>query len=415
MTKSLRILLYLFIAVVGLYFAVIGIAAAKNFLAPLVIAILLAMLVLPVADKLEGIGVSRGWSAFWSDLILVMATLVFLFVISAQVKLVAEDWNKISQRIEPAIQNTFDFIEEQTGVSLDQIFGMPAFLENSDNQTSDRQDDKSTEEDEKDTDKQKANDGLTPDKKENGGSPLSGSAFSGKEILSGVASSAAGLFGFLGNLMLVFIYVFFFLLYRAKLKKSLLKMIPEHQQERTSDIVNNSVDVAKGYLVGRFILIVFLAIFYSTGMLLLGVKYAVFAGIIAAILSLIPYIGNMIGGAISILLALVSGGTFLMALGVLGIFSLAQFIESYLLEPYVVGKQVELNPIMIIIIVIMGEAVWGVMGMVIAIPVTGILKVIFDAIPKTRPLGYLLGNEDISSGDGIFKKVKDKIKKKFDK
>ena len=415
MTKSLRIILYLFIAVVGLYFAVIGIAAAKNFLAPLVIAILLAMLVLPVADKLEGLGVSRGWSAFWSDLILVLATLVFLFVISAQIKLVADDWDKISKRIEPAIHNTFDFVEEQTGVSLDQMFGMPDFLKNGGEQSSDRQNGKGTKEDGKDTDEQKANDQVTHGKKENGGSSSSGSTFSGKEILSGVATSAAGVFGFFGNLMLVFIYVFFFLLYRAKLKKSLLKMVPDDQKERSSDIVNNSVDVAKGYLVGRFILIVFLAVFYSTGMLLLGVKYAVFAGIIAAILSLIPYIGNLIGGAISILLALVSGGTFLIALGVLGIFMLAQFVESYLLEPYVVGKQVELNPIMIIIIVILGEAIWGVMGMVIAIPVTGIFKVIFDAIPKTRPLGYLLGNEDISSGDGIFKKVKDKIKKTFNK
>ncbi|MFP4470471.1 MAG: AI-2E family transporter [Bacteroidales bacterium] len=427
MTKSLRIILYLFMAVVGIYYAVVGLAAAQNFLAPLVIAVLLAMLVLPVADKLENIGIARGWAAIWSDLILVLATLVFFFVISAQVKLVADDWAKISHRIEPAIENTLDYIKEKTGVSLDEMFKMPSFLENDQEKSTGKaaqekeskeeteQEKEKKEEPEQETDKtepasasQAATDGMS-------GSALTGSTFSGRELLSGVASSAAGLFGFFGSMILVFIYVFFFLLYRTKLKKSLLKMIPEYQQERASDIVSNSVNVAKGYLVGRFFLIVFLAIFYSTGMLILGVKYALFAGIISAILSLIPYIGNMIGGAISILLALVSGGTFLMALGVLGIFSLAQFIESYLLEPYVVGKQVELNPIIIIIIVIMGEAIWGIMGMVIAIPVTGILKVIFDAIPKTRPLGYLLGNEDISGGDGIFKKMRDKIRKTFKK
>ena len=171
--------------------------------------------------------------------------------------------------------------------------------------------------------------------------------------------------------------------------------------------------VAKSYLSGKFLLILFLGIFYSVGMLLLGVKYAIFAGIIAAILSLVPYFGNLIGGAISVLFAFVSGGSVFIIFAVIGIFVVAQFIESYLLEPYIVGKQVELNPIVIIIMVILGEAVWGVTGMVISIPLTGILKVVFDAMPTTQPLGYLLGNEDISDGEGMFKKIEIKIKNVF--
>lgn len=412
MLKTGRFVLYLFMAVTGTYFAVIGLIAAKAFLAPIVIAILLAMLVLPIADKLEGMGVMRGWASFWSDLLLVLATLVFFFIISAQIKLVADDWEKISDKFEPKIERAFDYIEDKTGVSLDEMFGMPSFM-NTGSEPARSESGKKSAKDAGSNDQKAEQDNaanrVKPDKQKNQNSGIASSALSGREILSGVASSAAGVFGFLGSMMLVFIYVFFFLLYRKKLKESLLKFMPDDKRNRASLAISNSAEVAKKYLAGKFLLIVFLAIFYSVGMLLLGVKYAVFAGIIAAILSLIPYIGNIIGGAISILFASL-GGSFLVILGVLAIFIVAQFIESYLLEPYIVGKQVELNPIMIIIIVIMGEAIWGVTGMVIAIPVTGIFKVIFDAIQRTQPLGYMLGNEDISGGDGLFKKLINRIK-----
>jgi predicted PurR-regulated permease PerM len=67
---------------------------------------------------------------------------------------------------------------------------------------------------------------------------------------------------------------------------------------------------------------------------------------------------------------------------------------------------------MIIIIVIAGQSVWGIVGMVIAIPLAGMTKVLFDAIPITKPLGYLLGNEDISNG-GLFQKIEERIKAWF--
>ncbi|MDQ3395762.1 MAG: AI-2E family transporter, partial [Bacteroidota bacterium] len=80
--------------------------------------------------------------------------------------------------------------------------------------------------------------------------------------------------------------------------------------------------------------------------------------------------------------------------------------------PYVVGHKVELNPLIIIIVVVLGGAVWGVMGMIISIPVFGILKIVFDHIPVLNPLGYALGEEDISSEDeeNIFEKLYKKIK-----
>jgi len=74
-------------------------------------------------------------------------------------------------------------------------------------------------------------------------------------------------------------------------------------------------------------------------------------------------------------------------------------VESYILEPYIVGDRVNLNPVVTIIVVVLGGAVWGIVGMLIAIPALGVAKVVFDNIPSLRPLGYLFGSEDISSED----------------
>lgn len=397
MKKILRILLFLFLIITILYFGIVGLVEAKTFLAPIVIAVLLAMLVLPISDKFESWGLQRGWASLFSDLLLIFATLIFVFVVSAQVKLVADDWDKITKKLEPKLEKAVSFVDRNTGMNLKKTLSLSSIEKQISGKT-----EKSEKEGEGDD---KNSQSKNPKSKNGNGIPLSN-----KQLLTGVASSAASLFSFLGNLFLVFIYVFFFLLYRDKLMKALLKIVPERQKDTTSEIISKSIKVAKNYLSGKFILILFLGIFYSVGMLLLGVKYAIFAGIIAAILSLIPYFGNFVGGGISVLFEFVSGGSVGIILGVIGVFILAQFIESYLLEPYIVGKQVELNPIMIIIMVILGQSIWGVTGMVIAIPVTGIVQVFFDAIPLTRPLGYLLGNEDIGGGESVFSKIEGKVK-----
>ncbi|NCA86705.1 MAG: AI-2E family transporter [Clostridia bacterium] len=401
MNKAGRILLYLFLIIVGCYFAFLGLVAAQGFLAPLVIAILLAMVVLPVAGKLEQWGMGRGLASFIADLVLMIATLGFVFVLAAQVSLVVGDWDEITDKLEPKVDSAVQYVERKGGFSLDKMFTMPSFLQSDTDSTNSAKQDTTL-----------ANQQQGASASTSQASPFG--SFSGRNILTGAASSAMTFFGFLGTLILVFIYVFFLLLYRNKLRKSLLRMVSDDQKERTNQIIAKSITVAKGYLAGRFILIIILSVFYIVGFLLLGVQYAIFVGIIAAVLSIIPYFGNIIGGAIALLFALVSGGGIGTLIGVVAVFVVSQFLENNLLVPYVIGKKVELNPIVIIIIVILGGAVWGVAGMILAIPITGIFKVVFDAIPVMEPLGYLLGNEGIGGdGEGVMKKLKKKIKNIF--
>jgi predicted PurR-regulated permease PerM len=95
-----------------------------------------------------------------------------------------------------------------------------------------------------------------------------------------------------------------------------------------------------------------------------------------------------------------------MIIGILITYGLVQFIQTYLLEPLVVGAEVNINPLFTIIIIVVAELVWGVPGMVLAIPTLGIIKVICDNIDPLKPYGFLIGEEKKKDDNNIINKVK---------
>ena len=134
-------------------------------------------------------------------------------------------------------------------------------------------------------------------------------------------------------------------------------------------------------------------IMYSIGFSIVGVKYAILFAIICGILEIIPFIGNLTGTLLAILMVVIQGGGTEMVLGVVITYLIVQFLQTYLLEPLVVGAGVNINPLFTIIILVLGELVWGIPGMVLAIPLLAIVKIICDHIPSLKPYGYLIGSD----------------------
>jgi predicted PurR-regulated permease PerM len=182
--------------------------------------------------------------------------------------------------------------------------------------------------------------------------------------------------------------------YRDKFKKSVLRFVPPENRGTTKKILDEAGKVSQQYLFGRFILILVLMVLYSAGLAILGIKQAILISFIAALLSLIPYVGNLIGYGIALLMGtLTSSGGMGTIIGVSAVFGLAQFVESYILEPFIVGQKVNLDPTLTIVGVVLMGMVWGLAGMVVAIPLLGIVKVISDHVPALHPVGYTLGTE----------------------
>jgi len=387
--RTTRLVIIISLVSIGLYFLFAGLIKAKGFFAPLTIAILLSMLLLPVANKFESWGLSRGLSVLFSDLIILGFVIGMFFLLSVQVQKVVEDWPQIKEKMKPKIEQLQTYISKKTGIS-------------------EQKQDKKIQENlpiSRNSNQQE----TTSTNQKNGSSADSQSQ---KQPYQSSLDAGSKLFSFLqkfvnitGKGLLVLIYIFFFMFYRKKFKKSFLKMVPDHQRDKTEKIINQSSKVSQNYLFGRFILILILAVLYTIGFTIINLKYGIFIAFLAAVFSLLPYLGNVIGVFLALIFAALSNGAVSTIIGVVLIFTVVQFVESYILEPFVVGQKVDLNPVFTILAVVAGGAVWGIIGMVVAIPVLGIVKVLFDNIPNLQPVGYMLGEKDLDSGDNFFKKA----------
>lgn len=196
---------------------------------------------------------------------------------------------------------------------------------------------------------------------------------------------------FMGVYLLTFVYIFFILNYRQHFRKFLIKLFPDERKTQLQKILSESADVVQKYLLGRLILMGILAILYSIGLGLSGVDNFILISIIASILTIIPWIGNIIGLAMAMVFGHLTSGEINVLWGVVITFTVSQFLESYILQPYIVGDKVGLHPFFVIIFVMLGGALWGLIGMVLAIPIMAIFTVFFRSIDNLKPLGFLFG------------------------
>lgn len=200
--------------------------------------------------------------------------------------------------------------------------------------------------------------------------------------------------GALVNFILVPLYLFLFLFYRELLLGFLMKLVPAKSTEKMQIIVNDIKVIIRMYILGLLLEIAVVAALTTLGLWLIGVKYALFLGLLVALLNLIPYVGILVANALSCLISLSNNPDIQQSvLGVIAVIGAVQLIDNNILLPRIVGSKVRINALASIICVIVGGSLAGVPGMFLAIPVTAIIKVVFDAVPNLEPYGYILGDE----------------------
>jgi predicted PurR-regulated permease PerM len=169
------------------------------------------------------------------------------------------------------------------------------------------------------------------------------------------------------------------------------------------------------YIVGLLIVITIIAVLNIVGLLALGIKYAVFLGILSAALTVIPYIGIIIGAALPVLVALITKDSLLYPLGVMAIFAFVQFLEGNFITPNIIGSKVNVNPLAAIVALIIGGKIWGIIGMIMAIPMCGILKIMFSHYPRLKPYAILLQSTNKDDEEKSMEALKEKLKRKKEK
>ncbi|MBO9566223.1 MAG: AI-2E family transporter [Niastella sp.] len=189
------------------------------------------------------------------------------------------------------------------------------------------------------------------------------------------------------------IYTFLLLYYRQLIKQFFIDVFSNTPKNEVATILNESRVVVQSYMVGLLIEFIIVAVINAIGFLILGIKYAIFLAVFAAVLNILPYIGMLIASIFCMLITLTTSTNISEPIWVLVVLLVVQFIDNNIIMPNIVGSKVKLNALMTIVGVVVGGLLCGVSGMFLSIPAIAILKIIFDRIEDLKPWGRLLGDE----------------------
>jgi predicted PurR-regulated permease PerM len=216
------------------------------------------------------------------------------------------------------------------------------------------------------------------------------------EIAGRIEPFITGLFTDLLNamygFMLVLIYVFLLVLYRHKVVDFVMMYTREDEKPETKITLEKIGRVVYHYLWGRAKVMAFLGIMYYITFLIFGLPFALLLTIIGALITIIPYIGPLISGILPILFAMVYFENLNTILIFIGVVVAIQIVESYVFEPMIIGKEVRLNPLMVIIAIILGGMIWGIAGMILFVPLFAMFKIVSGKIEGLKPVSFLFGN-----------------------
>ena len=319
---------------------------AKSILAPVVTSLILALLLHPVSNLIERIKIPRGVSSILSIILVCLVIFGLFYFFSSQVRNISRDLVSIEARFSEVIDRGHAWLETTFGVEQQE---QTTYLKNS----------------------------------------LNSLLRNSTSMLSQTVSATAGFFT---SFFLTLLSLFFFLYYRRFLMTFLYKLFSQEQHPKVGATTIKVEKVVRSYILGLFTVIIIIAILNTVGLMFLGIEHAVFFGALAAVLTIIPYIGIFIGSLLPIVFAFVTKDSLWYPLGVALIFWGVQFLEGNFITPNVVGGRVSINPFAAILALFFGGIIWGPIGMILSIPILAITKVIFDAIEPLQPYGFLIGN-----------------------
>lgn len=193
------------------------------------------------------------------------------------------------------------------------------------------------------------------------------------------------------------IYIFLFLIYRDKFRDFFLSLIDSEELRWKKDVDR----VVQGYISGLILVTLIVAALNSIGLLVLGIDHAIFFGILSGVLTIIPYVGIIIGALLPIIMALITKDSGWYAVGVIIVFSIVQFLEGNFITPRITGSKVSINALAAIIALLIGSKILGITGMILAVPCIGIFKIFLSHSAHLKPFVILLEDSPAKKDDVI--------------
>ncbi|MDE0558881.1 AI-2E family transporter [Algoriphagus sp. NF] len=338
--KALLVMIFIIVTV---FFLIVG----KSILVPLFMGGFFAILFTPVSNWLESKKVPRTLSSFVSLLLMTLVVGGLLYFIIGNVAAFSNDFDNVSGKI----SNYASEIDEWTKSTL----GMDYAIQ------------------------EKADFEYIKNVLD--------------EHSSSISNFALKTVGSLSGIVLIPVFMFFLLLYRDHLAQMMIMIYRDHDPTLVKMRITSLRKVIQHYIVGVGKVMIILAIMNVSAYTALGIKHAIFFGVLGAILNIIPYVGPFFGVLLPIVYSFLTKDSLFYPIAVLVIYQIIQVIEGNFLTPKIVGGNVNLNAFITFLGLLIGGTIWGVAGMILVIPTLAILREIFDLSEETKPFAFMLGED----------------------
>ena len=203
------------------------------------------------------------------------------------------------------------------------------------------------------------------------------------------------------NSVLIILMTYFLLLYRTAFKNFLLAQMNPEGRGRLIQLMDQLQKLTRRYMIGQGLVILILGTLIGAGLWIIGVPYPFFWGFLAGFLEIIPYVGTTIGGLLPFTYMLMVSDTIWQPWAVVFLYIIVQQIEGNFISPNVMGSSIKVNPLFIITGLFLGGYMWGISGMILALPVLAVSKEVFRSFDTLTPLSYLM-EDGLSRKQDIF-------------
>lgn len=201
-------------------------------------------------------------------------------------------------------------------------------------------------------------------------------------LLGELMGSVLAVFSQLINIILSPIIAFYLLKDWETIKRKALELLPKGIKGKTAFIFREVDGVLSGFIRGQILVGIIVGTFSAIGLFLLNVNFALMLGILAGVTNIIPYFGAVLGATPAVVIAALQSPA--LALKVIALYIIIQQLESNIITPNIIGQKTGLHQLIIIFALLVGGKLFGIAGMIVAVPVTAILKVLILSLYRLR-------------------------------
>lgn len=195
-------------------------------------------------------------------------------------------------------------------------------------------------------------------------------------VIGKISRSSLGVIAWLTNLVLIPVVAFYLLRDWDRLVAWIDRMLPRSIEPTVAHLAREADSVLGAFVRGQLLVMLALGIFYGAALTIMGLSVGPLIGMVAGLLSFVPYLGFIVGFGSALIAALVQYGDWSHVLIVVGVFTVGQLLEGYVLVPRLVGEKIGLHPVAVIFAVLAGGYLFGFLGVLLALPAASVILVV---------------------------------------